>query len=67
MNCSLSGLGGEGATLLEGSVEVTSHVEGRLWIIVTSTVKKSSEAIDSALEVDEHTWVAGEDLGHVEC
>jgi hypothetical protein len=57
---------GEGATLLEGGVQVTSHVEGRFGVFVTSASEEGAEAIDSALEVDEHTWVTSEDLGHVE-
>ena len=66
MNCSLGGISGEGTTLLEGAVEVTSHVEGGFGVFVTSTGKKAAETINGWLEFDENTWVASEDLGHVE-
>ena len=62
----LSSIGGEHATLLEGGVEVTSHVEGRFGVIVTSTVQQGAEGVNGVLEFDENTWVAGEDLRHVE-
>jgi len=65
-NCSLGGLGGEGTSLFEGGVQVTGHVEGGLGVFVTGTGQQGAEAVNCALQVDEHTWVASEDLGHVE-
>ena len=52
--------------LLEGLVEVTSHVEGLFGVLVTSTGEERAEAIDGVLEGNELSWVTGEDLRHME-
>jgi len=64
--CSLGGGGGKVATLLEGFVEVTCHVEGRFWVLVTGTGEEGLEAINGGFKGDELSWVTSEDLGHME-
>ena len=54
------------ATLLEGLLQVTSHVESVLGVLVASTLEQGLEALDGGLKVDELAWVTSEDFGHVE-
>ena len=53
-------------SLLESFLKSTHHVEGGLWVLITSTIKKLGETFDGIGELCESTWHTGEHLSHLE-
>ena len=69
MVCESVSLGGHLShlsALFKGLLEVTSHVEGTLRVLITNTLEKRAEALNGFGELDELSWLAGEDLTHEE-
>ena len=64
-SCSLI-LGLKLSTLVHSFLDVTHHVEGGLWEVVTLTGKKLSETINGVLKVNESTFETGEDFSNTE-
>jgi len=57
--CSITSVHGkELATGLDGLLEVTLHVEGVLWELVTSTFQEGAETFDGVVDLDELAWLA---------
>src|SRR5579875_3269661 len=66
---SRSGLGRLGRhllRLLDGFLDGADHVEGRFGHVVVFAFDDALEALDGVLELHEHPWRSGEDLGYVE-
>ena len=61
-----SDLGKNLLTLGEGLLEASHHVEGVLWVVITSTLEKRFEGLDGLGQLAEGTWNTGEELGHLE-
>ena len=66
VGCGRSSHGKELAAGLDGLLEVTLHVEGVLGELVTSALEEGAEALNGVADLDELTWLAREDLRHVE-
>jgi len=66
MSSFLSGLKSESLSFLEGILQSTLHIEGSLGVVVSLALQKSSETVNSVLQLNQFTLSACEDLAHEE-
>lgn len=54
------------SSLLESLLQVSSHVERTLWVLVSLSLEEGSESFDGVWELDQLAWLSREDFTHEE-